>query len=90
MTEHLDHEKNRAEPERESTNMRNGARSKTVVSDAAGEVQPLSVRVESRTGRILAISNFGGDQSLHTQIGNIHVGSTLRTIAYRIPRLPDR
>src|SRR3954465_1977235 len=38
MTEHLGHEKNRAEPGRESTNVRNGARSKTVVSDAAGEV----------------------------------------------------
>jgi putative transposase len=39
MTEHLGHEKNRAEPDRESTNVRNGARSKTVVSDAAGEVE---------------------------------------------------
>src|ERR1044072_4171012 len=39
MTEHLGHEKNQAEPERESTNVRNGTRSKTVVSDAAGEVQ---------------------------------------------------
>src|SRR3954468_8923736 len=38
MTEHLGHEKNRAEEGRESTNVRNGARSKTVVSDAAGEV----------------------------------------------------
>ncbi|MFC4853976.1 IS256 family transposase [Actinophytocola glycyrrhizae] len=38
MTEHLGHEKNRAELERESTNVRNGSRSKTVVSDAAGEV----------------------------------------------------
>ncbi|HYN92635.1 MAG TPA: transposase [Pilimelia sp.] len=36
-TEHLGHEKNQAEPGRESTNVRNGARSKTVVSDAAGE-----------------------------------------------------
>src|SRR6201991_2764664 len=39
MTEHLGHEKNQAEPGRESTNVRNGARSKTVVSDAAGEVE---------------------------------------------------
>src|SRR3982750_2458059 len=38
MTEHLGHEKNQAETGRESTNVRNGARSKTVVSDAAGEV----------------------------------------------------
>src|SRR3954462_938109 len=36
MTEHLGHEKNQAEEGRESTNVRNGARSKTVVSDAAG------------------------------------------------------
>ncbi|GAA1300585.1 hypothetical protein GCM10009634_58780 [Saccharothrix xinjiangensis] len=38
MTEHLGHEKNRAEPGRESTNVRNGSRTKTVISDAAGEV----------------------------------------------------
>jgi transposase-like protein len=34
MTEHLGHEKNRAETGRESTNVRNGARTKTVISDA--------------------------------------------------------
>jgi putative transposase len=39
MTEHLGHEKNRADAERESTNVRNGNRSKTVISDAAGEVE---------------------------------------------------
>src|SRR5437660_11132840 len=38
MIEHLGHEKNRPEPGRESTNVRNGSRSKTVISDAAGEV----------------------------------------------------
>jgi transposase-like protein len=39
ITEHLGHEKNRAKASRESTNVRNGTRRKTVVSDAAGEVQ---------------------------------------------------
>jgi transposase-like protein len=39
MTEHLGHEKNRAEPGRVSANVRNGTRAKTVVSDAAGEVE---------------------------------------------------
>jgi len=38
LTEHLGHEKNQAEEGRPTTNVRNGARSKTVVSDAAGEV----------------------------------------------------
>src|ERR1051325_5471718 len=38
LTEHLGHEKNQADEGRESTNVRNGARSKTVLSDAAGEV----------------------------------------------------
>ena len=38
MTEHLGHEKNQAEAGRESTNVRNGTRAKTVLSDAAGEV----------------------------------------------------
>src|SRR3954463_5391422 len=39
MTEHLGHEKNRVESGRESTNVRNGARPKTVISDAAGEAR---------------------------------------------------
>jgi len=39
MTEHLGHEKNQADPGREATNVRNGSRGKTVVSDAAGEVR---------------------------------------------------
>ena len=38
MTAHLGHEKNQAGQGRESTNVRNGTRSKTVVSDAVGEV----------------------------------------------------
>jgi putative transposase len=38
MTEHLGHEKHGAEEGRESTNVRNGARPKMVLSDAAGEV----------------------------------------------------
>ena len=38
MTEHLGHEKNQATEGRTSTNVRNGIRSKTVLSDAAGEV----------------------------------------------------
>jgi len=39
MTEHLGHEKNRAETGRLSANVRNGIRPKTVVSDAAGEIR---------------------------------------------------
>jgi putative transposase len=38
LTGHLGHEKNRVEVGRESTNVRNGTRSKTVVSDAVGEI----------------------------------------------------
>lgn len=38
MTEHLGHEKNLAEEGRASRNLRHGTRSKTVLSDAAGEV----------------------------------------------------
>jgi putative transposase len=38
LTEHLGHSKHQAEPGRESTNVRNGSRSKTVISYAAGEV----------------------------------------------------
>jgi putative transposase len=39
LTEHLGHEKNRAPEERESVNVRNGGRSKTVVSEAVGDVE---------------------------------------------------
>ena len=39
LTEHLGYEKNRAEPGRQSVNVRNGARPKTVISDAVGEVR---------------------------------------------------
>src|SRR3954451_3413201 len=39
MTDHLGHEKNQADPDRASTNVRNGTRPKTVLSDAAGEVR---------------------------------------------------
>ena len=38
MTEHLGHEKNRAPDEREESNVRNGARSKTVISPSTGPV----------------------------------------------------
>ena len=39
MTEHLGHEPNRTDTERESVNIRNGTRTKTVISDAVGEVE---------------------------------------------------
>jgi putative transposase len=38
MTEHLGHEKNRADPGRESSNVRNGTRPKTVLTSATGHV----------------------------------------------------
>ncbi|WP_435875983.1 IS256 family transposase [Saccharopolyspora shandongensis] len=39
LAEHLGHAKNQAGPERDSSNIRNGTRTKTVISDAAGEVE---------------------------------------------------
>ena len=42
MTEHLGHDKNQAPPDRESTNIRNGTRSKTVLTEATGHV-PIEV-----------------------------------------------
>ena len=38
LTEHLGHEKNRADPGRENANVRNGTRPKTVLTEATGEV----------------------------------------------------
>lgn len=42
MTEHLGHDKNQAPHDRESTNIRNGTRSKTVLTEATGHV-PIEV-----------------------------------------------
>src|SRR6185437_12824316 len=39
MTEHLGHAKHADQPGREATNVRNGTRSKTVISDAVGAVE---------------------------------------------------
>jgi putative transposase len=39
MTEHLGHEKHRAPDERDSSNIRNGTRPKTVLTEATGEVE---------------------------------------------------
>jgi len=39
ITGHLGYERNRAEPGRWPANVRNGARAKTVISDAVGEVR---------------------------------------------------
>lgn len=39
MTEHVGHAKNQPDPERDSSNIRNGTRPKTVISDAVGEVE---------------------------------------------------
>ncbi len=39
MTEHLGHEKNRAPEERDSVNVRNGTRPKTVLTEATGHVE---------------------------------------------------
>jgi putative transposase len=39
MTEHLGYDKHDADPDRESVNIRNGCRPKTVISDAVGEVE---------------------------------------------------
>jgi transposase-like protein len=39
MTEHLGHEKNRAAVGRDSSNVRNGTRSKTVLTHATGRVE---------------------------------------------------
>lgn len=42
MTEHLGHDKNQANPGRASTNIRNGTRSKTVLTESTGQV-PIEV-----------------------------------------------
>jgi transposase-like protein len=39
MTEHLGHERNRAPDERDSTDVRNGSRPKTVLTEATGHVE---------------------------------------------------
>lgn len=39
MVEYLGHEKNHADPDRENTNIRNGIRTKTVASEAVGDIE---------------------------------------------------
>jgi putative transposase len=39
MTEHLGHEKHRATEDRDSTNIRNGTRPKTVLTESTGQVE---------------------------------------------------
>ena len=39
MTEHLGHEKNQADPGRDASNVRNGTRPKTVLTEATGHVE---------------------------------------------------
>lgn len=39
IAEHLGHEKSRAEPERQGASIRNGTRSKTVLTEATGQVE---------------------------------------------------
>ena len=48
MTEHLGHEKNRGAEGRDSTNVRNGTRPKTVLTEATGHVE---LEVPRRPGR---------------------------------------
>jgi putative transposase len=77
MTEHLGHEKNRAEDGRESSNVRNGTRPKTVLTEATGHVQldvprdrdgsfeprspPGSRRATGR--RVRTTTSFGGSRT---------------------------
>lgn len=51
MTDHLGHEKNRVAEGRDSTNVRNGARPKTVLTGASGPVRVLPLGVP-RAGRV--------------------------------------
>src|SRR5690349_10178227 len=60
MTEHLGHEKNQADQDRESTNVRNGARPKMVVSDAAGEV---TIEPFRATVRLQAVTDWVSGRS---------------------------
>jgi hypothetical protein len=39
--------------------------------------QPVTFSVESATGRVLALTNASGDRAMRTEVGGIHVGSTL-------------
>jgi putative transposase len=72
MTEHLGHEKNQADPGRDSANVRNGSRPKTVLTEATGQVtievprdrdgsfQPQIVRKRQR--RLTGVDDHRGDQ----------------------------
>lgn len=76
MTEHLGHEKIRADFDRGSTNVRNGTRPKTMLSGAAGEVQVTKVFHPIRMNQRLAAHH-----SWHAPVG--------RHSACLVPEQPD-
>jgi len=88
-TEHLGHEKNQAEPDRGSTNVRNGTRSKTVISDAAGEVEnSVPGDRESCLSRCIT-SASPPERFRHTKIvrdkSNLPLSPSARTLIYFNP-----
>lgn len=63
MTEHRRHEENQAERDRGSTNVRNGSRSKTLISDAVGEVSVEVPRDRESTSIGCGLSAAGSDDT---------------------------
>ncbi|CAO5158761.1 transposase [Frankia sp. AiPs1] len=61
MTEHLGYEKNRAPVERDSVNVRNGGRTKAVVSEAVGEVEIVVPRDRAGTFEPQIVRKGSGD-----------------------------
>jgi transposase-like protein len=61
MTEHFGHEKNRVEPGRGSTNVRNGTRANIVLSDAVGEVEIAVPRDHGSTFEPQIVKSGSGD-----------------------------
>lgn len=49
MTEHLGHDKNQAQPDRDLTNIHNGTRSKTLLTEVSRQVPRGSSRRSSRS-----------------------------------------
>ena len=65
---HLGHEKNRAEPGRQSADVRNGARPKMVISDAVGEGP---YRRSPRPGRVFRAADREEEAARATDVDEI-------------------
>lgn len=87
LTEHLGHEKNRADPDRGSVNTRNGTRPKTVLTEATSKSRSRFLGIV--TGRSSPVANLNGSahpRDRNRSVGTSSLGSASRSGPRRLVR----